>query len=278
MSQNSYDWAVPFMRAGYAGRGLTYVVIAGFSLWAIWSGGSAQGTESALSRLQGTPGGYIVLGLIGIGLLAYCVWRLLDAIFDLEAYGADGEGALARIGMVVTGLVHAAIGVAALALLVGGGSGGGGGVAEMTARVMEMPFGRFLVGAAGLATIGAGLYYLHKAWKEEYRNHLRANHFTVNWNWALKAGVVAQGVIVTIVGGFLALAALTYDPSQAGGMAQVFCWLSSQPFGQVIVVAICLGLLGFALFCFVNAAYRIVPRADGDDVETLARRLKEKAA
>ena len=60
-------------------------------------------------------------------------------------------------------------------------------------------------------------------------------------------------------------------------MGQVFSWLSSQPFGQLLVIAICAGLAGFALFCFVNAAYRIIPRAASDDVEKLASKLKAKA-
>ena len=277
MSSQSFGWTIPFMQTGYAGRGLVYVVIAGFSLWAIWSGGSAQGTDSALSRLQGTPGGYVILALIAFGLFAYCIWRLLDAGFDLEAYGSDGMGIIARIGMVVTGLVHAGLGVAAFGILTGSGGGGSGGIPGMTRRVLELPQGQYIVGAAAIAILGAGLYYLKKAIGEDYREHLRANQFTVNWNWVLKAGVAAQGVIVTIVGGFFLVAALTFDPSDAGGISQVFDWLASQPFGQTIVVLICLGLLGFALFCFVNAAYRIVPRAASEDIETLAKRLKAKA-
>ena len=278
MSTQSFGWAIPFMRTGYAGRGLVYVVIAGFSLWAIWSGGSAQGTSSALNRLAGTPGGYIVLALIVFGLFAYCIWRILDAGFDLEAYGSDGKGIIARIGMLVTGIVHAALGVAAYAILNGSGGSSSGGMSGITRRALELPGGQYIVGAVGICVIGAGLYYLKKAIGEDYREHLRANRFTVNWNWALKAGVAAQGVIVTIVGGFFFIAALTFDPSEAGGMGQVFDWLRSQPFGQAIVVAICLGLLGFSLFCFVNAAYRIVPKAADDDIETLAKRLKAKAS
>lgn len=39
------------------------------------------------------------------------------------------------------------------------------------------------------------------------------------------------------------------------------------------MTGVCLGLLGFALFCFVNAAYRIVPKVSGPDVQTLAAKL-----
>lgn len=276
MSAERYQWTIPFMRAGYAGRGVTYAAIAGLSLWSIWAGGRAQGTSSTLETLHSSALGWILLGMIAIGLIAYCVWRILNASLDLEAYGTDVEGLLARTGMVVTGLIHAAFGVIAFALLFGQSSGGGN-MSTLTQRVFEMPMGRIVVGAGAIATIGAGLYYLKKAIREEYRDDLRANHFTVNWNWALKAGVLAQGIIVTIVGSFFLLAALTYNASEAGGMGQVFSWLSSQPFGQLLVIAICAGLAGFALFCFVNAAYRIIPRAASDDVEKLASKLKAKA-
>jgi hypothetical protein len=181
--------------------------------------------------------------------------------------------------MVVTGVIHGALGVAALLIAFGtsGGGSGGSAVAEGTATVMAQPFGRWLVGLAGLATIGAGLYYLRKAWKEEYRQHLRANPATLRLNPVLKAGVAAQGVVVTIVGGFLVTAALQADASEAGGLDQTFGWLYGQPYGQVLVVLLCLGLLGFAFFCFVNAAWRVLPRVAGDDVETLGRKLGDKA-
>lgn len=270
---DTLNWAMPVMRAGYAGRGLVYVAIAGFSLWAIWQGGSAKGTQSALSTLEATTGGSIVLIVIAIGLFAYFLWRVLDAVFDFEAYGTDAEGVVARGGMLVTGLVHAGLAVAALGALSGGGGEGGSSIERMVSQVMSLPAGRMLVGVAGLLTIGAGIYYLLKAWREDYRETLRANRVTTHWNFALKAGVAAQGVIVTILGGFLSYAAWRYEAGEAGGLGQVFAWLATQPFGNVLVVLVCLGLLGFALFCFVNAAYRIIPKLADPDIKTLASAL-----
>ena len=129
----------------------------------------------------------------------------------------------------------------------------------MSGRLWAGPAGRWIVGLAGLATIGAGIYYAGKAYKASYRKHLVGNEATRRWNGVLRAGVTAQAVIVAVVGGFLLYAALQGDSGEAGGLGQVFEWLRSQPFGQFLVVALCLGLLGFALFCFVNAAHRIVP-------------------
>ena len=275
MADRKLDWAMPVMRAGYAGRGFTYVAIAALSLYTIWQGGAAKGTSEALQTIETSPFGTFLLVLIGVGLICYTLWRVLDGALDLEDEGTDAKGLIARGGMIVTGLIHGALGLAALGIAFGSSSGGGDGsqIAEMTGTVMSAPFGIWLVGLAGLATVGAGIYYLHKAYTQSYREKLRGNHFTTHWNGALRAGVAAQGVTVTIIGAFLFYAALTANPDQAGGLEKAFGWLSQQVYGQVLVTALCVGLLAFAGFLFVNAVYRIVPRLSDPDVRNLAQAL-----
>ena len=276
MSQADFSWAVPVMRVGYAGRGLVYLVVAGFSLYAIWRGGQAESTSSALEELETTSWGGIVLFGIFVGMFAYALWRLVDALYDLEQYGSDGEGLIARTGLITSGLIHLGIGVLAFTLLFTSGEGGGGSsIPRWVGTVMGWPGGRWIVALVGLVTIGAGIYYIHKGWKEKYLKHLYGNRFTANWNPVLKAGVIAQGVIVAIIGLLFVYAAWRANPNEAGGVGRAFSWLTGQPYGQALVAIICIGLLGFAVFLFVNAAYRIVPKVTGPDVQTLAARLKQ---
>ena len=268
--QDNLDWAVPVMRTGYAGRALVYLVVAGFSIWAILHGGQAEGTSSAFARLESAPFGKVVLFAIFVGMAAYAIWRLIDAIWDLEAYGSDGEGIVARLGMCVTGLIHLAIGIGALLLVFsGGGSGGESGISKAAGMVLSWPGGRWILGAAGIATIGAGLYYGKKAYKRDYRKHLRGNEVTRRWDSLLRLGVASQGFVVTVIGFFILYAAWRYDPQSAGGLGEVFSWVSGQPYGQILVGLLAVGLLCFALFCAVNAGYRIVPKASDPDIETL---------
>ena len=269
------EWTAPVMRAGYAGRGLVYLAVAGFSLWAIWQGGSAEGTGSALARLENSTWGKAVLVAIAIGLAAYAAWRVIDAWFDLEDHGTEAKGLVARAGMVVTGLIHLALGVAAISVLFGSGGGGGGesSLAKAASAVMQWPGGRWLVGIAGVLTIGAAVYYANKAWKASYRKNLYGNEATRRFNTLLRIGVAAQAVIVGVVGGFLVTAALRSNPQEAGGVGEVFDWLASQPFGNALVIALCLGLLAFAFFLFVNAAYRIIPKLADDKPVTLKSTL-----
>lgn len=268
--QGDFDWAVPVMRTGYAGRALVYLVVAGISLWAILHGGQGEGTSSAFAQLERAPFGKVVLFAIFVGMAAYAIWRLLDAAFDLEAYGSDGEGTVARIGMCITGLIHLAIGIGALLLVfTSGGGGGESGISKAAGMVMGWPGGRWILGAIGLATIGSGFYYAKKAYKREYRKHLRGNEITRRWDGLLRLGVLSQGFVVTVIGVFILYAAWAFDSQSAGGLGEVFSWLSGQPYGQILVGLLSLGLLCFALFCAVNAGFRIVAKASDPDIETL---------
>jgi hypothetical protein len=272
---SDFAWAVPIMRAGYAGRGLAYLVVAGVSLWSILQGGQAEGTKAAMQSLNGMVGAMIV-GLIAAGMFAYAIWRAVDSIWDLEAYGTSAKGILARLGMFVTGGIHAGIGVLAVTALGAASSGSGG--KEMLDRILQSPAGVWAVGLVGMVTVATGFYYFYKAITQSYREHLQGNHFTLHWNPVLRIGLAAQGIGIIIIGGLIAYAALSANASEAGGLGSAFDWLGDQAYGRILVAALCVGLLGFSLFCFVNAAYRIVPKASDRSVQSLSAKVKELAA
>lgn len=273
------SWSIPVMRAGYAGRGLVYLAVAGFSLFAIWHGGQANGTSSALGQLENTAAGSVVLVLIFLGMIAYAIWRASDAIFDLDDHGDGAKGLTARAAMVVSAVLHLAIAGVAFTLLFTGDDGGGGGSTLTSAvdAIMGLPAGRWMVGLTGLLVIAYGGYYIVKGWRETYRDRLVANHFTENWNPALKAGLMAKGIVIVIVGGLTIYAAWTADPQQAGGTGEALAWLTGQPYGRILVGLICVGLLGFALYCFVSAAYRFVPKTSFGSERTLGESLEARA-
>jgi len=154
----------------------------------------------------------------------------------------------------------------------GESSGGGDGerVESWTAKLMSVPFGQWLVGLAGVATLGAGGYYFYKAYSEKYKSHLRRTGLTEKLDPVVKAGLVAHGVVVGIIGGFLIYAALTAEPGQAGGLGQAFETVRQMAFGRILLILLTVGLIGFSIYCFIEAIFRIVPRRSGPDVRTLA--------
>lgn len=270
-------WVVPLMRIGYGARGITYILLGGLVLSAALTGGQAGSTSTALAQLKGQPFGDLMLGAMALGLLAYALWRLICAGMDLERRGTDAEGIVARLGQAISGAVAAGLAVTAARLALGSASGSGGqGTTTLASWLLQQPMGKWLVIAVGVVTIGAGGYYAVKALKEKYKDHMRATATSEKLDPVVKAGLIAHGVVIALIGGFLTYAGWTSDASEAQGMTQAFETVRAQPFGQVLLGVLALGLLGFAVYCFVEARYRIVPARAGDDVTTLAHRAKRE--
>ncbi|SFE07456.1 DUF1206 domain-containing protein [Roseivivax sediminis] len=278
MASNAPAWVVPVMRAGYTARAIVYTVVGSLALTAALDGGSAEGTTGALADLKSEPFGLALLWVIAAGLICYAIWRFIAAALDLERRGDDSSGIFARGGLVITGLIHAALGVSVAGLALGRSSGGGGsGAQDWTARLMQLPYGKWIVAAIAVGIVGAGAYYVWKGIKQKYKRTMRVTPTTQKLDPALQAGFIAQGTLVAIVGLLLGGAALTTDPSQAGGIGSALDQVRSAPFGRVALGIIAIGVLGFALENLVEARYRIVPARAGSDVETLAMRAKAKA-
>lgn len=270
------SWTVTAMRVGYAARAAVYVAVGGLALLAAFSGGNAEGSTGALAQLRDQSWGVPALVMIGLGLLCYMVWRLLDAAMDLECYGSDAKGLIARAGQTVTGLIHGALGFAALRLAFGQGSGGQA-PQSLVSKLLALPWGAAVVIAVGLITIGAGGYYIYKGWSGSYKKHIQRDEVTERLDPVMKAGLIAHGIVIGIIGGFFVYAGLTQNSGQAGGMGRAFEALRGATGGPWLLAAVALGLLAFAIHCAIQARYRVVPRASEGEVSTLATRGKVAA-
>ncbi len=275
------DWVVPMMRAGYSARGLVYLILGGLTVSAAFSGGNTEGTKGAIETLRGAPFGQILLWLVALGFMCYAVWRFIAAYYDLENRGGDEEGMAKRLGLVVTGVIHLALGlgIAALTLGIGGGSGGGGGGASnWTAKVLQMPGGKWIVGIAALGIIGAGIHYVLKGWQKKYQRYIESNEKTRKLQPLLRWGFVSYGIVLGIVGVFLLFAAIYSDPSSAKGIGGALEYIRGLPGGRFLLGIIALGIIGFGVENLVEARYRVVPNTGySQDVSTMAQRAKAKA-
>lgn len=275
------SWVMPLMRLGYLARGGTYLVVGILACLGAYTGSEAEGTQEALASLRSVPLGLAALWFLAFGLFAYAVWRIIDAAMDLEDYGTEAKGIVARIGLVVSGIIHGGLGVTAFRIATGsdsGEGGEGGGTQSAASWLLTMPAGQWIVAGAGAITVGAGGYYAWKGISERYKEHLRASEWSERLDPVVKVGLVAHGAVIAIIGGFLIYAGMNADPDQAGGIGKAFDAARSQPFGQALLWFLALGMLAFAVYCVIEARYRVVPRCADPDLRTLAARARAAAS
>jgi hypothetical protein len=253
-------WVKVAARVGLVAKGVSYVLIGALALRVAFGvGGQTEDRQGILRQLADESFGTVALVLLALGFGCYALWRFISAAFEGDP---TDKGDLAGKGEhVISGVIYAISAYAAVSLLTGSGSGGGNEDQE-TARVLEWPGGRFIVGAVGLGLIGYGLWNAYKGQSEKFRKHLREHEMQHNVApWAIRAGVVgyiARGVVFVIVGFFLGKAAVEYDPQEAVGIDGALSKLADQTYGTWLLGLTAAGLVAYGLYCFVQARYRRV--------------------
>jgi hypothetical protein len=71
-------------------------------------------------------------------------------------------------------------------------------------------------------------------------------------------GVLARGVVFSLIGIFLIKAAVEYEPQEAIGLDGALRKLVAQDHGRFLLGLVAAGLLAFGVFCLFQARYRRV--------------------
>lgn len=258
-------------RAGYSARGVVFLLIAALALFSSFAGGRPD-TQSALSAVLQQPSGRIWIGLIGLGLAGFVVWRLAQSLANADGQDDDLKGYAIRAALFGSAITYAGLAVTSLTMaLQMSGGGGSGGEEGLAAWVMAQPFGRYLAGIIGIGFVIGGVVTAMKGIKRRFGRYLNLDAEKNSPAVLISIyGLVARGAVFAIVGVFFLYAAFTVDPEQAGGMADALAWVQSLPFGGVIYAVVAVGLAAFGIYNFVEARYR---RINAPDVGDIRRQL-----
>ena len=257
-------WMVMLARLGYAIKGVVYLIIGILAVQlAVGSGGKTTDQKGALQTVSALPFGKFLLVIMTVGLFAFALWCFIQALFDTEGKGTQAKGIIARIGYAAVGIGYASLGFGAFQLLMGSGSAGKSSTTntqDWTALLLKQPFGVALVVIAGLVVLGIAIYLFAKAYTTKFKDRLslsslnaRIRQIVINLG---RMGYAALGVVFTIIGIFMVVAAIQHKASDAKGLDGALQALTQQPFGQFLLGIIALGLIAYGLYSFVEARYR----------------------
>lgn len=254
------------MRAGYTARGFVYFIVGAIALGAAWGSTETTGLIGSLGRLKGAPWNEPILLLLAAGLVAYAVWRGLDSIVDLAGHGR-GFGWVERFGLFFVSLLHVAFAWYAAKLAFGGApfvTGSRSQAARVVSSTIGDPVGRWFVVLVGVGTVSFGCYSIWKGAFSRYRKHMRHTRVLERIAPLLGFGLIARGIVLGIMGGFIVWAAWTLDANAAGGYGQTLGRLGSAWQGRTLLGVAGAGMLAFSFYCFSEAVYRVIPPRPGD--------------
>ena len=240
-------------RAGYAVNGVMHLLIGFIALQVAWSGSGKKADQSgALGTLAGNGLGRAVLWLGVIGFVGLALWQLTEAVVSRRGEGKDLV--LDKVKSVSKTVVYAALAVTTAQFARGGGSSSTSQSQDFTASLLKQSGGRTLVVLIGLVVIGVGGYHVVKGVKKGFLKDLVEHPGTLVENLA-RAGYVAQGAALAVVGLLFVLAGVSRSASKATGLDGALKTLRDQPLGTLLLTLVALGLIAYGCYSFARAKY-----------------------
>ncbi|GAB2774534.1 DUF1206 domain-containing protein [Rhabdobacter roseus] len=256
-------WVAHAARLGLVANGVVYLLLGGLTFAAAFEPGHSgeNGKVDTLEWLgMRTYFGPFFLGLVGIGLLCYAVWRLVEGFLDSERLGNGLQGLAVRAGFLFTGGVYGVLSYFALRAALKIRSGPNGEESQnLLQKIVENTLGQWLVGAVGLGTIAIGLYQLYFAASGKYRKFINETKLEreakrVLLNTGL-VGYGAQGVVWLVVGYLIVHAALTSRAGDAGSLSSAFGFMKAT-YGSWMLAVVAVGMVSFGIFMLIRARYQ----------------------
>jgi Domain of Unknown Function (DUF1206) len=257
-------WTTRYARFGYAAKGIVYGIIGGLAAKAaLGQGGATTDRNGAIQTIYQQPFGKVLLAIVTAGLLGYALWSWIQAALDTENKGHDLKGIVARLGYAAVGFSYAGLALAALQLVLDKGTGGKSSDAsaqDWTARLLHAPFGVALVVLVGGVALGVALRQANYAYTARFKERLNLLGVSAEARTGIivlgRWGMAALGVVFAVVGLFLIIAALRHDPHQAKGLGGALQALAGQPFGDLLLGVVAIGLIAYGVYSLVEARYR----------------------
>ncbi|MFC9287813.1 DUF1206 domain-containing protein [Streptomyces sp. NPDC057052] len=252
-------------RAGLAARGVIYLLVGALALRIAFGENKKQQADrqGALAEIAEHSFGSVLLWALGIGLVGMALWRLSEVVFG--SVGPDGRKAKKRLLALVRCVFYSFVAYSVLAFAAGSGDGGGSSdeqSRDVTARLLELPGGRWIVGAAGVGIIAGGIWTGVRAVLRKYHKHLRLGQMSARVRRLVDVtgvgGGAARGLVFAAAGAFAVRAAVDYEPDKAKGLDDTLRSFAETPAGPWLLACVAAGLVLFGLFSFAMARWRKV--------------------
>jgi hypothetical protein len=243
-------------RIGFAARGLIYFLVAVFATAAAFNAGKQpHGIMDAVQAIADTRLRVLLAVVIGVGLGCLAAYFAITGLWRC-ARASGCRHWLFAAGMLGDALIYAAVMVAVLGILIGRQSDSERETQAWTAWVLTQPFGRGLVGIAGVLILACGTGVVIWVMTADIDDDVDLPEDKKRLISPIgRYGLAGRGVAVLIVGIYWISAALHGNASNAHELGGTLQAVQQHSQGWLLLLTLGVAFAASAMFDFVEALY-----------------------
>jgi hypothetical protein len=250
-------------RVGLVAYGVVHLLIGWLALQVARGAGGADADQTgALQTVAGSPGGLLLLWLIGLGLLALALWQGGEVLLwwrGLLDRGHRRRTALVCARCLAKAAVYAVLGGTAVLFAVGADYEADERLRELTGETLEIPAGPVLVGGVATGVVAVGLYSLLRGATGGFMKDIDLPAAPDRWEPVIEVvgriGYVAKGAAFALVGVLLWRAATSADVATATGLDGAMTAIAGVGAGPWLLTAVAAGFAAFGVYALARARY-----------------------
>jgi hypothetical protein len=265
-------------RTGWVAKGIVYGLMGALAVViAVQSSDGAASDErtngqqeasasGAIAAIAETSAGAALLVVIALGLMLYVAWRIVSILLPADN---DADAWMTRAGYAISAIGYSILAWTALSFARNPGTGEGSEdarIEQLTRDLLENQAGRIAVFVLGAVLIGTGVYFLYKGAAATFEDELEPGGVGPISHDTLvtlgRVGWVGRGLMMGLIGFFLARAAWTFDAAEAEGLDGAVRRVSGSTLGTILIVVVAIGLIVYGAFCVLSAPRQRLSGAD----------------
>ncbi|MCO7220708.1 DUF1206 domain-containing protein [Klenkia sp. PcliD-1-E] len=260
-----HPWLERLAQVGLVAYGLVHLLIGWLAFtvaWRIDPAADDADQAGALQMVSDSPGGLVLLWVIGLGLLSLAVWQAGEVLrwwTGLLHPDRRLHAGFVCAKCLAKAVVYGALAVVALVFAVGARYDATESTQDLTDELLDVPGGAALLVLGGLVVVGVGCYLAWRGWTAGFMKDIDLAAAPDRYEPVIgslgRVGYLAKSVAFAVAGGLVVFAALTKDISTATGLDGALNTIGAAPAGQWLLTAVAVGFAAFGVYALARARY-----------------------
>lgn len=256
-NSTTLEWSV---RAGLLGYGVIHLLVAWVAIRLVYGEGGGRATsKGALAQLAESGAGRIVLAVMALGFAALAIWQVFAGLFGYrDRSGLSRQ--LQRFGSLCRVATYGYLATVCTQATLAGPSAHSKSPDSMTAKVLALPAGFFILLGVGLTSVGIGVGLAIFGLRKDFLGQLDHKARTTTDRRVPiivlgQIGYIAKGIAFVVIGGLLCWAGVTRDPNKSGGLDAAFKELLGHTIAGPAIILASVGIGAFGLYLIARSRH-----------------------